>query len=232
MDRNNCDRRQIAEPVREIPRSRRSVTGHLGWRRQQSIQYESTLERDFIIRQEFDLAVAQVISQPCRIPFVTPSGRSSHYTPDFLVIYKTNSAPLHLQQKPLLIEVKPEADWREHWREWLGKWKAARRYAASQGWQFRIMDESRIRTRALANIQFLRRYRDPVYPIEESDWIVQSVRELGSATFDYLHAKHFQGLYSEEGVAHLWSLLAQRRLDCDISRPLCRDTELWVPNEV
>lgn len=232
MGVNSCDGLKLAAPVRVIPRSRRSVTGHLSWRRQQSIQYESTLERDFIIRQEFDLAVAQVLSQPCRIPFVTPSGRSSHYTPDFLVIYRTDSAPPSLQRKPLLIEVKPEADWRENWRAWLGKWKAARRYAESQGWHFRIMDESRIRTKALANIQFLRRYRDAAFPVEESDWIVQSVRELGSATFDYLHAKHFQGLYAAEGVAHLWSLLAQRRLDCDICRPLGKDTELWVPDEI
>lgn len=228
---NSSDRHLPVASVRAIPRSRRSVTGYQSWRRQQSIQYESTLERDFIVRQEFDLSVAQLISQPCRIPFVTPSGRPSHYTPDFLVIYKTDSAPPCLQRKPLLVEVKPEADWRENWRVWLGKWKAARRYAASQGWRFRILDESRIRTQALSNIQFLRRYRDSEFPVEEGDWIVQSVRELGSATFDYLHAKHFQGMYAAEGVAHLWTLLAQRRLDCDICRPLGIDTEFWAPDE-
>lgn len=37
MDRKNCDRRQIAEPVREIPRSRRGVTGHLSWRKTESL---------------------------------------------------------------------------------------------------------------------------------------------------------------------------------------------------
>lgn len=233
MDLNSCDHAESRVPssVRAIPRSRRSVTGYQTWRRQHSIQYESTLERDFIVRHEFDLSVAQVISQPCRIPFITPSGRLSHYTPDFLVIFKTNTAPPSLQAKSLLVEVKPEADWRRYWREWLGKWKAARRYAESQGWQFRIMDESRIRTQALSNIQFLRRYRDTAFPIEESDSIIQDVQELGSATFDYLLAKHFQGIYAAEGVAHLWGLLAQRRLDCDICLPLAGSTEFWVPNE-
>lgn len=234
LDLNSCDNPQSAFPstVRVIPRSRRSVTGYQTWRRRHSIQYESTLERDFIVRQEFDLSVAQVISQPCRISFTTPSGRASHYTPDFLVVFRTNSAPPSLQSKPLLIEVKPEADWRRHWREWLGKWKAARRYAESQGWRFRILDESRIRTQALSNIQFLRRYRDTAFPVEESDLIVQDVRGLGSATFDYLLAKHFQGIYAAEGVAHLWGLLAQRRLDCDICLPLGGSTEFWVPDEV
>lgn len=229
---NSCDKTDFPTTVRVIPRNRRSVTGFFSWRGEQSIQFESTLERDFLIRQEFSLAVAQVISQPCTVPFTTTTGRSSHYTPDFLVLYKADSAPLGFQRRPLLVEIKPEAEWRQHWRSWMPKWKAARRYAASQGWSFRIMDESRIRTQALTNIQFLRRYRDHVYPPQESDWIVNSVQELGSATFDYLLAKHFQGLYAAEGVAHLWSLLASRRLDCDICLPLGGETELWVPNEV
>ncbi|MEO6276287.1 TnsA endonuclease N-terminal domain-containing protein [Roseateles sp.] len=228
---NSRDYAVPSSSVRAIPRNRRSVTGFLSWRGEQSIQYESTLERDFVIRQEFSLAVAQVISQPCVFPFTTRTGRSANYTPDFLVVYGADSSPVRFQRRPLLVEVKPAEEWHLHWREWLPKWKAARRYAASQGWTFRIMDESRIRTQALANIQFLRRYRNSVYPSQESDWIVASVRELGSATFDYLLAKHFPGIYAAEGVGHLWSLLASRRLDCDICSSLGGDTELWVPDE-
>lgn len=228
---NNCDNAVRPSSVRVVPRNRRSVTGFLSWRGQHAIQYESTLERDFLIRQEFSLSVVEVISQPCRIPFTTGTGRAAQYTPDFLVLYSADSASPRFQIQPLLVEVKPESEWREHWREWLPKWKAARRYAASQGWTFRIMDESRIRTQALANIQFLRRYRNSSYPLDESNWIVDSVRELGAATFDYLLAKHFQGIYAAEGVRHLWSLLASRRLECDICLPLGGDTELWVPHE-
>lgn len=228
---NNRDCTIPTAPVRVIPRNRRVVTGFHSWRGQLSIQYESPLERDFLICQEFSLAVAQVVSQPCVIPFTTHSGRAATYTPDFLVLYSADSAPLRYQRRPMLVEVKPESEWREHWREWLPKWKAARRYATSQGWTFRVLDESRIRTQVLKNIVFLRRYRNSVYPVEESDWIVNSVREMGSVTFDYLLAKHFQGIYIAEGVGHLWSLLCSRRLDCDICLPLSGDTELWVPNE-
>jgi len=230
-NQNSCDYTVPASSVRVIPRNRRSVTGFLSWRGQHSIQYESTLERDFLVRQEFSLAVSQVISQPCAFPFTTRTGRVAEYTPDFLVVYRADSAPLKYQRRPMLVEVKPQAEWREHWREWLPKWKAARRYAASQGWSFRVMDESRIRTQALVNIQFLRRYRNNVYASQESDWIVDSVRELGAVTFDYLLAKHFQGIYAAEGVGHLWSLLASRQLDCDICLPLDGVTELWVPDE-
>lgn len=225
----------VLSPVRTVPRSRRNVTGFFSWRGVDSIQYESPLERDFLTRQEFSLAVLSVVSQPCQVPFTTTTGRRSHYTPDFLVGYRTNSAPPSMGQKPMLVEVKPEADWRANWRLWLPKWKAARQFAISQGWTFRIMDESRIRTQSLANIQFLRRYRNKdnySFPEEQSAAVISSLRELGSASFDYLLAKHFPGIYAAEGVAHLWSLLATRRLDCDIYRPLSGDTELWVPDEV
>jgi len=232
LNQNSCDYVLPTSSVRVIPPNRRSVTGFLSWRGQRSIQYESTLERDFLTQQEFSLAVCDVISQPCIFPFTTRTGRTANYTPDFLVVYGADSAPLQHQRRPMLVEVKPETEWREHWREWLPKWKAARRYAASQGWTFRIHDESRIRTQALANIQFLRRYRNNVYPSQESDWIVNGVRELGAATFDYLLAKHFQGIYAAQGVGHLWSLLTSRRLDCDICQPLSGDTELWVPDEI
>jgi hypothetical protein len=109
----------------------------MSWRGEHSIQYESTLERDFLFRQEFSLDVSQVISQPCVIPFTTHSGRAATYTPDFLVVYSVDSSPLRYQLRPMLVEVKPQSEWREHWREWLPKWKAARRYASSRGWTVR-----------------------------------------------------------------------------------------------
>lgn len=231
MYRNRRDCSLPTAPVRKIPLNGRSVTGFHSWRGQQSVQYESTLERDFLIQQEFSLAVSHVVSQPCAIPFSTRAGRSFEYTPDFLVIYKSDTWPQRYQSKPMLVEVKPGAEWRGHWREWLPKWKSARRYALSQGWTFRIMDESRIRNQALENIVFLRRYRNSTYPAQKSEWIVNSVRELGAVTFNGLLAKHFQGIDAGEGVGHLWSLLASRKLECDISRPLGGQTELWVPYE-
>jgi hypothetical protein len=55
---------------------------------------------------------------------------------------------------------------------------------------------------------------------------------MGMATVDYLLARHFPGIYRAEGIAHLWHLLATRKIDCDISRPLNMFTEVWVPTEV
>lgn len=215
--------------TRKIRPTRRSLSGVYVFRGDTSIPYESSLERDFLIRKEFSLAVLDVIPQPCRIPFVTHDGRCFDYTPDFLVYYRLGNQSYHEYPKPVLVEVKPESDWRKHWRKWLPKWKAAYRYARSQGWEFHIHDESRIRDQALRNIRFLDPYKRMTFPVEESRQVVETLRLMGSAPVHYLLARHFMGIYRAEGLAHLWHLLATRQVDCDITLPLNEFTDLWSP---
>lgn len=193
--------------------------------------FESTLERDFLIRTEFCLNVLDVVPQPTEIPFVGANGQGYTYTPDFLVFYRLGGRSYWDYPRPVLVEVKPEAEWRAHWRDWLPKWKAAWRYAQEQGWEFHIRDESRIRDTTLENIRFLERYKRLQFPIEESAWVLETVRQMGCATMDYLLSRHFMGLYRGQGITHLWHLLACRQLDCDISRPLNEFTELWIPSD-
>jgi hypothetical protein len=215
--------------MRRIGPTRRSVSGIYAFRGETAITFESTLERDFLIRKEFSLAVLEVIPQPIQIPFTSGNGQSYTYTPDFLVYYRLGNVNYGEYPKPLLVEVKPFAEWKKHWREWLPKWKAAYRYAKEQGWEFHIHDESRIRDQVLENIRFLDRYKRTEFPIEETRSVIESVQKMGSTPFHYILARHFMGIYKAEGIAHIWYLLATRQLDCDITRPLNDFTELWVP---
>jgi hypothetical protein len=201
------------------------------FRGETSIQFESTLERDFLIRNEFSSAVLAVISQPVQIPFVGVNGRSYTYTPDYLVYFRLGNRHYDDYPKPLLVEVKPEKEWRKNWREWLPKWKSAYRHAKEQGWAFHVHDESRIRDQAFENIRFLERYKRMQFPVEESRWVVENVRQMGSAPLHYILARHFMGMYRAEGIAHIWHLLSIRQLDCDISQPLNDATEFWVPTD-
>jgi len=228
MDANSCDR---VQQVRKIRSTRRSVSGVYAFRGETSIEFESTLERDFLIRNEFSLCVLDVISQPTQIPFKAANGQVYIYTPDFLVYYRLGNREYCDYPKPALIEVKPQSGWRRHWRKWLPKWKAAWRHAQEQGWEFHIYDESRIRGQALENIRFLDRYKRLSFPKEESQWVIENVRQMGSAPFHYILARHFMGIYRAEGIAHIWHLLATRQLDCDINRKLNDTTELWVPTD-
>lgn len=228
---NSCDKHsQIPNQVRKIKPTKRSVSGQYAFRGQTAIPYESTLERDFLIRSEFQLSVLEVISQPIEVPFVGNNGRSYTYTPDFLVYFRLGSRCHVDYPAPLLVEVKPEEQWRLNWRNWFPKWKAARRYAKAQGWSFRIYDETRIRGSALENIKFLERYGRMNFEDEDCAQILQTVREMGSCTLDYILARYFMGVYQKRGIALIWHLVSTRKLDCDITAPLSHATELWVPD--
>lgn len=214
--------------VRRIGPTRRSVSGYHSFRGEDSVPFESTLERDFLVRTEFDLSVSAIVSQPASIPFVAGDGRPSTYTPDFLVYYRLGDRHYEDYPRPMLVEVKPREEWRDHWREWSPKWKAADRYAREQGWTFRIHDEGRIRDVVLGRIRFLERYERMAVPPEDVRSILNTVGEMGSVTVDFLLARHFAGLYRARGQALLWHLLARRRLDADLHRPLDDHTEVWA----
>lgn len=233
LERNRCDKvKDRPVQVRKIKPTRRSVSGYHAFRGHTSIAYESTLERDFLIRCEFQCSVLDVIPQPVAIPFISSNGRQFTYTPDFLVYYRLGSRSHVRYPKPLLVEVKPGAEWREHWRDWFPKWKAARRHAHSQGWGFKIYDESRIRDDVLRAIRFLERYARMTFDREDTDQIAQCVSLMGSCTVDYLLSRFFPGIYREKGLALIWHLVAIRKLDCDVTAPLSEMTELWeAPDE-
>lgn len=229
MYTNSCDKARPTQ-VRKIRPTHRSVSGVYAFRGLSSITYESTLERDFLIRTEFYVDVLDVISQPVEIPFTAENGRSYTYTPDFLVYYKLGNKWYENYPKPVLVEVKPEQQWRSHWRKWLPKWKAAWSYAQSQGWEFHIHDESRIRDQTFRNIRYLERYKRMTFPPKEAQQILESVQQMGVSNVDYLLARHFMGIYRAEGISQIWHLLATRQLDCDMSRPLNEFSELWIPD--
>lgn len=229
MADNKCDPITFRQ-TRRIGPTRRSVSGVYVFRKETPIQFESTLERDFLIRAEFMLDVLDVTPQPVGIPFVDTQGRENIYTPDFLVHYRLGSRTYDEYPQPLLVEVKPAEKWRANWRTWAEKWKTARSFARTQGWQFRIHDESRIRDQTFQNIRFLERFQRIQFAEEESQWIVANLRQMGATPFHYLLSRHFMGNYRANGIAHIWHLLACRQIDCDISRPLSDQTELWVPD--
>ena len=231
MSLNSCDSVQTrVKQVRKIGTTRRSVSGVYAFRGETAIQFESTLERDFLIRYEFFYRVLDIVPQPVQIPFVAANGRHYTYTPDFLVYFRMMDESPSDYPKPLLVEVKPEKEWRQHWREWLPKWKAARRYAIEQGWEFRIFDESRIRDQMLENIRFLERYKRMILPEVESREVLASVAEMGSTSLDYLVARHFMGIYQATGIAHIWHLLATQQLACAMDVPLTNGTMFWIPD--
>lgn len=230
MKRNSCDTPSSIQQVRKIGPTRRSVSGVYAFRGESSVPFESTLERDFLIRKEFSRSVLGVTPQPVTIHYRANSGRLYPYTPDFLVQYRTENYPFGEGLRPTLVEVKPRKRLREDWLELKPKFKAALKYARTQGWDFRIHDESRIRDCVLANITFLRRYQRMEFAGEDIRAVLENLASMGQAPFHYLLGRHFTGIADRAmGISLIWHLLAKGLADCDMTRPLDNHTVLWMP---
>lgn len=224
LNRNNRNAVEVPSQTRKIRPTRRSVSGIFSFRGQHSIPYESTLERDFLARTEFNGSVAEIIPQPARIPFISRNGRTYNYTPDFLVYYRDGV-------RPLLVEVKPRDEIRAHWGDMKYKFREALRYARERGWNFRVLDESRIRDQVFQNILFLQRYKRMQFPAEVTRCILSDLNGSGQASFQTLMNRHFRGEPDAAmGASHLRYLLVKGQLACDMTLPLGNDTVLWVPN--
>lgn len=221
----------LVVPQRKIRPTRRSVSGVYPFRRERLIQYESTLERDFIIRMEFFGHVLDMVAQPVQLEFrYEDIGPTYTYTPDFLVTYRTAHLGTYRYDRPRLVEVKPKDAWSKDWRKWLPKWKAARRYAIEQGWEFRIYDEDRIRDTALKNIAWLEPYKRGNVDPEDAKIVLKLLNDMGAAPINYVLARYFGGNFRSRGLSTIWSLMANRAIDCDITATLSESTEIWIPS--
>jgi len=220
-------RDEILRQQRQIGPTRLSVSGIYVFRGEAAVPYESTLERDFLVRSEFFLEVLHIVPQPIQIPFTGAGGGSYTYTPDFLVTYRPTELGC---RKPELIEVKPTQQWRNNWRKWRRKWKAAIRFAKRRGWVFHIFDDSRIRDAVLKNIRSLERYKRMRFRTKDSERIIGILKATGPRSIASLMDELGVGIDHRQSTAHLWHLVSVRRLDCNMRGPLDHNTSLWVPS--
>lgn len=208
------------QSVRKIGPTRRSVSGYYSFRGEASIAYESSLERDFIMLHEFDDNVVEIISQPVLIPFVL-NGYNYQYHPDYLVLFQ------NCTKSGMLVEVKPENEWRKHWRTWRTKWKAAARWAKERNFLFHIYDESRIRGLELQNIKTLHSFKRAAFNGQEIQQACDYIRCSGMISVaDYLGQFPIEQHNRQSQL--LWQLLAKRKLITDLSLPLDKSSMIEV----
>lgn len=144
-------------PVRKIPKNYLSVTGGYSSRKNDAMDaFESLLEKEFLILLDHDEAVLKFEVQPVRIPV---AGVRNGYVPDILVHYKPEAQTGEVRM-PLLAEIKHSSDLARNEARYAPKFAAARDFAEAQGWIFQVITEQDIRTPRLANLKFLREYRN------------------------------------------------------------------------
>jgi TnsA endonuclease-like protein len=118
----------------------------------------STLERDLLLRLDFDPDVEFYDEQPLTITYHDETGQRRTYPPDVLVWYRPACVEVG-RSKAHLCAVKSRDDLRQHWPDYRPKCRAASRYARQQGWRFRLVTERHVRTPYLDHVKVLGSYR-------------------------------------------------------------------------
>lgn len=207
-------RLSLGPPARKIRPSSRSLTGRVSFKKGISVPFESSLERDLLILMDFDPAVIHVHAQP----LVIGDGR---YYPDFLIEYESS--------RPLLCEVKYRQDLRENWKDLRPKFKLALKRCKEEGWRFRIFTELEIRdSHYLRNATFLRPYRSRTPDPSTDLLLLQTLKGLGETTPQgLLAAAYWTVEHRMQALAHLWRLVAERRIGANLMAPLTMGSSIW-----
>jgi hypothetical protein len=211
-------------PVRKIPKNYLGVTG--GFSSQKNgvmLGFESLLEKEYMLLLEFDESVSRFEEQPVT---VTISGSARIYTPDLLIHFHDSECI-----RPCLAEIKHTDDLTRNASKYAEKFEAARSYADSHGWEFRIITQQDIRIPKLANLKFLREYRNIDVAESKMATVLDALRQLGSETFfnvllDVLAPDEEEKLH---WLPIIWHLIVTRTIRCDLDVAFTDDIAIWSP---
>lgn len=211
-------------PIRKIPKNYRNVTGITASSKAVgAAQFESTLERDFLKLLDFSPDVAQFEVQPVQIPWCDTHGKQRSYTPDVLVKFNT-----HTSRVPWLCEVKYRTDIKEHWNDLRPKFRQAIRFAKQNGWRFRLVTETEIRTQYLSNALFLSPYRPKKFSAIKIEHLLVTLHASEHTTPKALLQACSPDIWTQaEWLPVLWHLISTFRIGANLDIALTMDSPIW-----
>lgn len=215
-------------PVRKIPKNYLGVTGGFASaKNSHMLGFESLLEKEYMLLLEFDENVESFEEQPVNIPV---PGVIRGYTPDVLVRYRVDPISGAIR-KPLLTDIKHTSDLQKNADKYRNKFAAAEQYSFDRDWDFRVTTQNEIRTPRLANIKFLRAYRNVVLAERDCAELIQLTNALGGFTSSKILLDKIAT--SDEARLHwlpvIWHLVLNRRLTVDLDVPFSNDVPLHLP---
>lgn len=210
-------------PARSIGTNRRSLTGQISLTHGGSVRFESSLERDWLVCLDFELSVRAIKAQPFTIVYQA-HGRRCTYTPDVLAEFTSNGVTT-----AVVYEVKYRDDLRENWRLLKPRFKAAIRHCRTNGWRFKIVTENEIRTPALTNAQFLRKYQHREESPLIREQLLYMLPVLGETTPQaLLAAAYWTTEHQMAALPVLWKLIAERKVLATLWEPLTMTSPIWL----
>jgi hypothetical protein len=215
-------------PVRKIPKNYLFVTGGYSSQKNKVMDgFESLLEKEYLMLLDFDDGVESFEVQPVRIPV---SGVRNGYVPDVLVKYRTDPETGEIR-RPLLAEVKHSDDLERNRDKYAKKFAAAHAYAEERDWQFAVVDQTQIRTPRLANLKFLREYRN-IEPNEQD--VKNALKQVGklsklASVSSLLAAICKQDNDRLHWLPVIWHMVLTKQLVVDLDQLMSNDTALRLP---
>jgi hypothetical protein len=219
-------------PVRKVRSTGSNIIGRVSTiDARRRVHFESTLERDLFIALRFDVNVQSFEEQPVRIEYKDDTGKARHYTPDVLVRYRRDIEPA--KHMPfMLCEVKYAEDLKRRAAEYAPKFAAAQAYVKGQGWEFRVLDETMIRTPYFENARFLYPYLIQPTNDEYRSRLLQQLFELRLTTPEALLTSIYRdALNRARLIPMLWKLIAEYRIGADLTQKLTMHSQIWAMRE-
>ena len=191
------------------------------------IDYESSLEHDFLELVAFDRTVTKVREQPVRMAFQDRRGRRHQYTPDFFVVHR--SLPDDRIPTSFLYEVKYRADLFRDWPNLKPKFLEARSFARDHDMVFRILTEVEIRGEYLRNVRVLNRHKHLPRDLGFEDRLTAKLVEMGETTPRAL----VDAAWNDEetrvrGAGYILRLIAIGDIVTDLTEPITMKSSIWT----
>lgn len=208
-------------PVRKIPKNYRSVTGFFqSYKNGRAIAYESLLERDFFLLQEFDSNVSSYEEQPFTIQYAR--GKNTYnYTPDCLLHFN-NGSPTCVIEVKFTDEIHSDKTFYEE------KFNSVEEYLSQNDMDFKLVTELDIRSAYLENAKFLYRYaflKDEVH----LDTILKTLTQYSSLSVTQLLSHIDTNPYRQlELLSVVWFAVFRGFVKVDMDIPLSNSSVLRI----
>lgn len=210
-------------PVRKIPKNHLFVTGGYSSRKNEEIdQFESLLEKEYLLLLDFDETVERFETQPVRIPV---PGVPRGYVPDVLVFYHPHP-DTGTCRSPMLVEVKHTDELERNKEKYAPKFAAARIYAENAGWEFAVVDQKQIRIPRLAFLKFLREYRNVSPSDDDIQMVMESIGNTETSSQKLLDALAPEADDQLYWLPIIWSMVLTGHLTTDLDKPITNDIPL------
>lgn len=200
---------------RKISTSNLSLTGAISSLKQNRlIEFESSLERDYIHILEFNSNVLKYYEQPIKIEYFYKNQKRI-YIPDFWVEYKNGTKEV--------IEIKYSEEINKKDAQLVFKLGEAKKFCSKNSLTFKVLTEKEVRTPVLKNAKFLSYYKTKNNVVKgiHINLIFSKLREYKFVLIDEFINSLSKDKYTQaEYLFTVWYLLSVGLIDFDQNKEL------------